>query len=143
MSATSLYLDTSAWVNLYVAEAESLTVRRHVGRAGHVATSRVAYAEARAAFARRAREGSLRPSQLRRCITRLDEDWRHMVVVELDGSLVRTAGDLAERHALRALDAIHLSSALRLAMELGRAPTFLAFDGALRAAATNEGLTVP
>jgi predicted nucleic acid-binding protein len=142
VSATSLYLDTSAWVKLYVSEAESLTVRKHVGRSAHVATSRVGYAEARAAFARRAREGHLRPAQLRRCVARLDDDWRHMVVVELDATLARTAGELAERHALRGFDAIHLASAIRLGMELGRPPAFLAFDAALRTAAATEGLTV-
>ncbi len=142
MSGASLYLDTSAWVKLYVAEAESLTVRRRVARAAHVAISRVGYAEARAALARRAREGHLRPAQLRRCVASLDDDWKHMIVVELDAALGRTAGELAERHALRGFDAIHLASAVRLSMELGTTPTFLAFDATLRAAATSEGLTV-
>jgi predicted nucleic acid-binding protein len=111
VSATSLYLDTSAWVKLYVAEAESLAVRKHVGRSAWVAISRVGYAEARAAFARRGREGHLRPAQLRRCVTRLDEDWKHMVVVELDASLSRAAGELAERYALRGFDAIQIGRA--------------------------------
>lgn len=139
MSA-SLYLDASAWVKLYVAEAESLSVQRHVGRAAYVAISRVGYAEARAAFARRAREGHLRPAELRRCVTRLDQDWKHMIVIELDEALTRTAGDLVERHALRGFDAIHLASALRLGMELGVMPSFLACGAALCAAASREGL---
>ena len=46
----SLYLDTSALVKLYVAEAGSDQVRQSVRAAERVVSSRVAYREARAAF---------------------------------------------------------------------------------------------
>ncbi len=46
-----LYLDTSALVKLYVSEEGSEIVRGAVESAGRVATSRIAYAEARAALA--------------------------------------------------------------------------------------------
>lgn len=52
-----LYLDTSSLVKLYVAELGSAQVRQMVVRAGVVATSVVAFPEARSAFARLAREG--------------------------------------------------------------------------------------
>ena len=51
-----LYLDTSALVKLYVRERGSAQVRAHVNNADVIATSVVAYAEARAAFARLRRE---------------------------------------------------------------------------------------
>jgi predicted nucleic acid-binding protein len=51
-----LYLDTSALVKLYARERGSADVRRQVTDAEAVATSVVAYAEARAAFARLLRE---------------------------------------------------------------------------------------
>ena len=47
-----LYLDTSALVKLYVREAGSVLVRRATEASEAAATSTVAYAEARAAFAR-------------------------------------------------------------------------------------------
>ena len=52
--ALILYLDTSALVKLYVRERGSARVRAQVGKADAIATSVVAYAEARAAFARHA-----------------------------------------------------------------------------------------
>jgi uncharacterized protein len=139
----NLYLDTSALVKLYAHEAESFTVRRHVTASKRIATSRVAYAEARAALARRAREGRTRPSQLRRAVAKLDADWQKLVVVELDASLTQRAGELAEERGLRGFDAIHLACALRLATELAAPVTFLAFDLTLASAAKAEGLTVP
>jgi antitoxin (DNA-binding transcriptional repressor) of toxin-antitoxin stability system len=55
--AVTLYLDTSALVKLYVDEEGALAVRHAVDQAELVATSAIAYAEARAAFARRHWEG--------------------------------------------------------------------------------------
>jgi predicted nucleic acid-binding protein len=50
-----LYLDTSALVKIYVEEPKSAVVRENVKQAEGIATSRIAYAEARAAFARKCR----------------------------------------------------------------------------------------
>ena len=55
-SALILYLDTSALVKLYVREKGSASVARQLGAADAVSTSMVAWAEARAAFARLLRE---------------------------------------------------------------------------------------
>ena len=54
-----LYLDTSALVKLYVDEEGSLEARTVVETADAVATSRVAFAEAHAAFATAARLGRI------------------------------------------------------------------------------------
>ena len=55
-----LYLDTSALVKLYVEEDGSEEVSTAVRDASRVATSAVAYPEARATFARLEREGTSR-----------------------------------------------------------------------------------
>ena len=138
--ALILYLDTSALVKLYVREERSGLVRARVAAARLVSTSRVAYPEARAALARRHREGGLGASGLRRARASLERDLRALVLVELDEILAREAGELAERYALRGLDAIHLASALGLGRLLGATPAFLAFDEQLSAAARAEGL---
>ena len=59
----TLYLDTSSLIKLYVSEAGSDGVRQLVGEATVVATSRVAYAETRAALARLRRERELTASR--------------------------------------------------------------------------------
>jgi predicted nucleic acid-binding protein len=138
-----LYLDTSALVKLYVRELGSARVRRAVTKAEQVGTSRVAYPEARAAFARRSREGMLGARALRRAVAALEADLPSLVVVECGGSLARRAGELAERRALRGFDAIHLASALDLRDLSGGEVRFLAFDDRLNAGAMAEGLAFP
>jgi hypothetical protein len=64
-----------------------------------------------------------------------------LATIRLDGRLARSAGTLAERHGLGALDAIHLASALSIATPEDR-PTFVAFERRLREAAAAEGLAV-
>jgi predicted nucleic acid-binding protein len=139
----TLYLDTSALVKLYVEERDSSAVRRACDAAEVLATSRVAYPEARAALARRAREGGLGADELTHVVADLDHDWDRFVVVEVDAITARRAGELAERHALRGFDAVHLASALELRSLAGEAPSFACYDERLRAAALAEGLPLP
>jgi predicted nucleic acid-binding protein len=135
-----LYLDTSALVKLYVDEADSRDTRTRVANADTVATSRVAYPEARAAFARRRREGGITKSALARVTSALDRDLDRFVIVELSAKVARRAGELAERRQLRGFDAIHLASALELGELTAAEPGFLCYDLALREAAAEEGL---
>jgi uncharacterized protein len=53
-----VYLDTSSLVKVYVDEAGSRGIVELIDKAMAAATSMVAYAESRAAFARRMREGA-------------------------------------------------------------------------------------
>ncbi len=130
-----LYLDTSALVKLYVREAESEFVRGSVTEATVVATSRIAYAEARAAFARLAREGALSPEDLRAVVTALNADWESYLCLEVTDGIARQAGDLAELLGLRGFDSLHLASAVVLKRRVGAPFAFLCFDDRLRAAA--------
>jgi uncharacterized protein len=72
----TLYLDTSALVKLYVEEEGRETVFEAVEKAEWVATSTVAYAEARAAFARKVRSGDLPERGRRQAVSDLDVEWR-------------------------------------------------------------------
>jgi len=137
-----LYLDTSALVKLYVAEAASDLVRREVRACNQAATSRVAYPEARAALARRQRERALSGPGLRRAATALDRDLDAMVIVELRPALARMAGELAEHHGLRGFDAIHLASALELERLVAGPLRFISFDDRQSTAAAAIGLDV-
>lgn len=112
-----------------------------VDQAAAVTTARISYAEARAAFARLQREGSIARAALRGMVRDLDRDWGTYNVVEVGEPLVRQAGALAERHALRGYDAVQLSAAL-IVRRASREIEFATFDERLRAAATREGLSV-
>ena len=104
----TLYLDTSSLVKLYVTEAESESVRRLVDDADIVATAAIAYPEARAALARRRREGELPARAFSAAKRALDADWPRYLTVDVTGPLCREAGALAERHGLRGYDSVHL-----------------------------------
>ncbi len=136
-----LYLDASAVVKLYVAEAASDLVRELVEQADAIFTVRITYAEVRAALARGRREGLLSAGKLRAAVRLLDEDWGRYSVVEVSDALVRLAGSLSERHALRGYDAVQLAGALEVS-EVGETTRFGCFDERLAVAADGEGLAV-
>jgi predicted nucleic acid-binding protein len=137
-----LYLDTSALVKLFIQEVGTHAVQAAATTAASLATSSVAYAEAWAALARRQREGTLAPADLRRVLAELDNQWQSYSVVEAAMGIARAAGPLAERHALRAFDAIHLASALTLHAQAPGLVTFCCADVRLNAAATAEGIAI-
>ena len=137
-----LYLDTSSLVKLYVQETSSAAVKRLVEEAQVVATSRIAYVEARAAFARKFRERGLTVMGYRLIIEDLDQDWESYFIMDVPDNLVKAAGIFAEKHALKAFDAIHLASSVVLRREAGRNVAFSCFDERLVSAAQKEGLQV-
>jgi predicted nucleic acid-binding protein len=140
----TLYLDTSSLVKLYVEESGTDDVRQDLAEASAGATSLVAYAEARATFARLRRQGTITPAVFRSVKRDFDADWSMYLVVEPTLELCRTAGDLAERYRLRGFDSIHLATFLHVAREARPSETrFSSFDGRLNRAALTaaRGLT--
>ena len=137
-----LYLDTSALVKLYVDEPLSQEVSAAVDEAEAVATSLLAYAEARAAFARARREARFSPHAYRHIVEAFEEDWPRYITVEVTDLIVKNAGNLAASRALRGYDALHLASALSLRERASSLMTFLAFDRELSVAAKREALRI-
>jgi hypothetical protein len=122
-----LYLDTSAAAKLLVEEAESGALGELLRSAGtSLVTSRVGVVELRR-VGRRSGAGADRADALSATL----------VVVELDETVERHA---VERNLdLRALDAIHLATALAAGDSLDG---FVCYDAHLAAAAESVGLTV-
>lgn len=141
-----LYLDTSALVKLYVREAGTAALQTHAAKAEALATSSVAYAETRAAFARLKHTGMTTDVRHQQRLRQLDRDWDALLKVELAPDVLRSAGDLAEIYNLRGFDAIHLASALwcwrALKARVAAPVDFAVFDRRLAAAADKAGLTV-
>lgn len=138
-----IYLDTSSLVKLYVEEEDSSKVAHLVRSSKITATSLVAYAEARSAFARRFREKAFTKREYTQLISLFNEDWDNYMIFKITRKLVRLAGDLAEKHGLRGFDAIHLSSALTLRQELSYPIVFSCSDQRLQIASQLENLHQP
>ena len=77
----------------------SAQVRSQVNAADVIATSVVAYAEARPAFARLRRERPASGKRHRERVGQLDRDLDWYAVVELTSAVARSAGELAKRRA--------------------------------------------
>jgi predicted nucleic acid-binding protein len=106
----TLYLDTSDLVKLYLDEPDSDDVRALVDRAEVVATSVVAYPEARATFARRRRERLMTAAESAAAVRQLDADWPRLLSIAVSEDVARAAGRLADVHGIRGCDAVHLAS---------------------------------
>lgn len=103
-----------------------------------VAVGVLAYPEARAALAAARRAGRLTASGYRIAVTDFEMLHASTLIVGVDDTLARTAGDLAAEHHLRGHDAVHLASALRL----GDQTTLVTWDERLQQAAVAAGLAV-
>jgi predicted nucleic acid-binding protein len=137
-SRVTLYLDTSSLVKLYVDETGGDEVRELLASATVVATSCLAYTEARAALARRRRERVLTAREFTAAKKAFETDWPRYLAVDVTPALCRDAGELAERYRLRAYDSIHLAAFAEVARAAGvRTTWFSSFDQPLGRAATS------
>ena len=136
------YLDTSSLVKLYVEEAGSGRIRNITQQAEIISTSKIAYAEARSAFARKQREGGFSQYRLRKIVVDFNGDWENYFVIEITDGLIRFAGDLAEKYLLRGFDSIHLASAIHLKNRVQSEIYFSSTDLRLNRSAKKEGIIV-
>ena len=127
-------------VKVYVEEPGFQETREIVLQASSVATSLVTYVEMRSALARKLRMGEISSEQYGDFLQLFERNWLIATVVPVSNDTVLSAGILAERHGLRALDALHLASATGLASRASEPVVFLCADANLIEAATQEGL---
>ena len=150
-SKFALYLDTSAFVKLFVQEDGSERVRALTGGrmgADVLLVSRLGYTEAYVSLARMVHLGRITAAEFPNLQGSLDDYWDQSIQeVELTKEVLEDARQLAQRFPLRTYDAIHLASA-REAKRMLRGIfegqiKFLAFDAALLKAAKTVGFTIP
>jgi predicted nucleic acid-binding protein len=137
----STCFDASALAKLLIDEGDSDIAGDLWAAAESAFASVVGYAEIRGSISRALRGGRITPDGYPTARLALERVWGSVVEIRLDGALPRLAGSLADRHGLRALDAIQLASALSIATPEDR-PTLVTFDRRLAEAALAEGLTV-
>jgi uncharacterized protein len=133
------YFDTSSLLPLLVDEPGSGRAARVWDVADNVVAVRLIYTEARAALAQATRMGRLPAADLTTAIDGLEDLYANMDLLEVDEHLVRRAGELAQHHALRGYDAVHLAAAERIRDD---ATVMVTGDHGLRAAAGRLGMAV-
>jgi uncharacterized protein len=135
-----VYFDASAFVKLLVEEDGSELVAEIWDRCDAAVSSRLAYAEVRAALAASLRNSQISADDSSRVAGDWEEYWRAVRPIELTASVELAAGALAERHALRGADAVHLASVLAVA--LTDEVLFAVWDRRLHTGAVAEGILV-
>lgn len=133
------YMDTSAVLKRLLDEPGAEVAADVWESAKIVAASEVVYPEARAALAEAHREGRLDVRQLRATARGLERLVGEIELIRTHTGISASAGELAERHALGAPEAVHLAAMLSI-----DAPRVVVttWDGGLGAAAGECGMPV-
>ena len=136
------YLDASALVKRYVAEAGSSEVNGLVSEAEALGTAVISRAEVSAALARAVRVKSVSKNAGASALRAFTADWDNLIRLQLTEVLVARAAALAWEHGLRGYDAVHLATALFWHETLDEAVTVATYDRELWKSARTSGLSV-
>jgi predicted nucleic acid-binding protein len=139
------FFDSSALVKRYVEEPGSAWVDELIQRSppGSVLLSRLAELEVVSALVRRSRAGDLCETELKAAVGLLKADLDgRFEIIELSRAPMTRAVDVVRTHALRAADAIQLSSALiaKASRSSGSDFALVSADMELNEAAKKEGM---
>ena len=141
--ALPIYLDTSAWVKIYMFDENAEPVASLMRDASACHTHLIAWAEMRAALARADRMGRFTASSKQAALAAAGRDWSDFVIIEATEQIIRRAGDLADRFGLRGYDSVHLAAAEAISLLLMPQPlSFVCFDDRLNDAAGALGMVV-
>ena len=135
-----VYLDASALVKRYVAEAGSAEVEALIGAARAIGTAVVSRAEVAAALAKAARVKLVTREAAAKALEVFTADWEHLIRLQLGEPLAARAAALAWQHGLRGYDAVHLATALVWRETLGEMITVATYDRELWRDAQASGL---
>ncbi|MGD8794679.1 MAG: type II toxin-antitoxin system VapC family toxin [Anaerolineae bacterium] len=135
-----LYLDASALVKRYVAEAGSAEVSAAISQAMATGTALISRAEVAAALAKAVRVSALTREEAIAALQVFRNDWADLVRIQVTEMVVARADALAWDHGLRGYDAVQLAAALVWQDALGEQVTLATFDQDLWSAAGSAGL---
>jgi predicted nucleic acid-binding protein len=134
------YLDASALVKRYIAEAGSAEVGGLIGQAEAAGTAVISRVEVAAALAKAVRMRLLPRAEAASSLEVFNSEWESLVRLQMTEVLMSRAASLAWDHGLRGYDAAHLVSALFWQEMLGAPVTVASYDRQLWEAAKANGL---
>jgi len=136
------YLDASALVKRYVAEAGSAEVNGLISEAEALGTAVISRAEVSAALAKAVQVKSVSKNAGTSALQAFTADWDNLIRLQLTEVLVARAAALAWEQGLRGYDAVHLATALFWHETLDEAVTVATYDRELWNSAKTSGLSV-
>jgi predicted nucleic acid-binding protein len=123
-----VYLDASALVKRYAAEASSRAVGQLITTAEVLGTSLVTRAEVSAALAKAVRTLALSEQQSRVALHTFRAQWTDLARLQITETTVERADALAWQYGLRGYDAVHLAAALVWQETIMEPVTLATFD---------------
>ena len=135
-----VYLDASALVKRYVAEANSLSVASLITKASAVGTAVISRAEVSAALGKATRMKALKRVEAASALQAFTADWENLIRLQITEVLIARAASLAWDHSLRGYDAVHLAAATFWQEMLGQPVVLATFDRQLWHGASVTGL---
>lgn len=136
------YLDASAWVKRYFAEAGSERLDSLFDE-GTLVSSSLGYLETAAALSRQRRSRKLDEQELSTLESKLDRVWGKLMQLDVTNATIHSAVDIARSYQLRGADAIHLAAALSFSGSLFPGNlVFVTADRELVKAGTAAGLQI-
>jgi predicted nucleic acid-binding protein len=137
-----IYFDSSALVKKYVHEVGSDRVRELSNQTPLLATSKLAWPEILSGLGRKRRENGLTEKDYNKAVETFAADWESFLIVEFQDELLPLMRQLAQKHALKGADLVHLSSVLWLQKAAQERMTLVASDKQLLKTAKVEKLDV-
>jgi predicted nucleic acid-binding protein len=135
-----VYLDASALVKRYVAEANSLSVTALITKASAVGTAVISRAEVSAALGKATRMKALKHDEAASALQVFTADWENLIRLQITEVLIARAASLAWDHSLRGYDAVHLAAATFWQEMLGEPVVLATFDRQLWHGSSITGL---
>lgn len=135
-----VYLDASALVKRYVAEAGSDEVAALIERADVVGTVILSRAEVAAALAKALRIEVVPREGAEAALRAFGDEWAALVRIQMTEVLAARAAALAWEHGLRGYDAVQLAAAVFWQDVMGEGVTLATYDRQLWGAAQAAGL---
>jgi uncharacterized protein len=130
-----VFFDTSAFVKRYIAESGTDAVLDWCQRATEIGLSAIAVPELISAFCRLKRENKISNEQYQQLKTLLFADIEDIAIGDLTPWVLSQTVKSLENNALRAMDAIHIGTAIALECD-----TFISADPLQLEAAQRAGL---
>lgn len=133
------YFDTSVYLKIYVKEKGSEEAKKLAGK-NRVLSSAILPVECLSAISRKREEGYLNDLDLRKAVNHIREGVKYAEIVNVTDEVLKKAEAITLNHGARAMDAVHIASALVFEELSNTRLVFVTSDRKQRLSANHAGL---